>query len=458
MLAILASGMSVASFAQPPDIDWLITYGADDVEYCVGAQQTADNGYIIAGYADTPPYHAFLIKTNEQGTEQWRRILTGGMTRFFRGLCVTTDGGFVLAGGEFTEDLNLRATALKFAPNGDSLWTYTADDIPHAYANCVTPAADGGCVIGGDATLDADHHIAFLYEVDAAGNRIWYHHYNMPGDEECMAVAPAIDGGYFMTGNLYNSEYNSVWVMKTTPTGDSLWSNSVRVPMYLEVTGIHGTEDGGLAITSINTLFRRLDWYYGSVFLARFNAEGDTLWTRNYMPQECITTGTMDVTRDGGFIIATSGGLLRLNAEGDSLWTIPNYVGTHCGTTSDGGYLLAGAMGYYNLDLFLLKTEPELLAVEPISVPVANDVVLHSNYPNPFNAATTIRFDVTHAGDLNLTVFDMNGRLVRLLAEGKYSAGSHTMRFDAGELPSGIYFCRLNTGGQTAIQKMVLLK
>ncbi len=68
---------------------------------------------------------------------------------------------------------------------------------------------------------------------------------------------------------------------------------------------------------------------------------------------------------------------------------------------------------------------------------------LLQNWPNPFNAATTIRFSLTRAMNLRLTLLDALGRPLRTLRQGFHQAGEHQLRFEAGGLPSGLYFCRL---------------
>ncbi|MGE5457757.1 MAG: CHRD domain-containing protein [Methanococcaceae archaeon] len=83
---------------------------------------------------------------------------------------------------------------------------------------------------------------------------------------------------------------------------------------------------------------------------------------------------------------------------------------------------------------------------------------LEQNFPNPFNPATSIRFSLPASGQVNLTVYNLLGEAVTSLAAGYYTAGSYSVVFDASKLASGIYFCRLNTGNNIQIIKMMLLK
>jgi len=83
---------------------------------------------------------------------------------------------------------------------------------------------------------------------------------------------------------------------------------------------------------------------------------------------------------------------------------------------------------------------------------------LAQNYPNPFNAETRIAFEIAHAGDARLDVFDVTGRLIQTLARGPISAGTHEVLFDAHDLPSGTYFARLTAGEFVETRKMLLVK
>lgn len=83
---------------------------------------------------------------------------------------------------------------------------------------------------------------------------------------------------------------------------------------------------------------------------------------------------------------------------------------------------------------------------------------LNGGYPNPFNASTTLSFTLPVAANVKLSVYDVQGRLVKTLAEGMLTAGSHQAVFDGSNLASGLYLAKLTAGNFTAVQKLVLLK
>ncbi len=85
-------------------------------------------------------------------------------------------------------------------------------------------------------------------------------------------------------------------------------------------------------------------------------------------------------------------------------------------------------------------------------------VTLTQNFPNPFNPATRILYELPTERRVTLAVFDVLGRLVATLDEGVRSAGLHAVDWSGAGQPSGIYFCRLATGATNLTRTMVLLK
>ncbi|HEX9934379.1 MAG TPA: FG-GAP-like repeat-containing protein, partial [bacterium] len=90
--------------------------------------------------------------------------------------------------------------------------------------------------------------------------------------------------------------------------------------------------------------------------------------------------------------------------------------------------------------------------------PVAPRFDLFPNYPNPFNPVTSIRFSVAEPCRVELKVFDVRGREVAELVNGKAAVGEHIVRFDASSLPSGIFLYRIRAGDFTAVGKMAVMK
>jgi alpha-tubulin suppressor-like RCC1 family protein len=89
---------------------------------------------------------------------------------------------------------------------------------------------------------------------------------------------------------------------------------------------------------------------------------------------------------------------------------------------------------------------------------VVMEYSLEQNYPNPFNPSTTIKYSIAEEGNVILAVYDLLGREVAVLVNDFQRTGSYEVKFDAGDLSSGVYVYRLETVGYTSSKKLVLLK
>jgi hypothetical protein len=90
--------------------------------------------------------------------------------------------------------------------------------------------------------------------------------------------------------------------------------------------------------------------------------------------------------------------------------------------------------------------------------PIPSNFKLLQNYPNPFNPSTTIGYQVPINSFVVLKVFDILGREVQSLVNERQSAGNHYVRFSAANLPTGVYFYRLQAGTFTETKKLTVLK
>lgn len=85
---------------------------------------------------------------------------------------------------------------------------------------------------------------------------------------------------------------------------------------------------------------------------------------------------------------------------------------------------------------------------------------LEGNHPNPFFRSTTISLALEKAGPARVTIYDVRGRMVRSLADRPFAAGRHEIRWDGADdhgrpVSSGVYFCRIDAGGRSLVQRMM---
>lgn len=125
----------------------------------------------------------------------------------------------------------------------------------------------------------------------------------------------------------------------------------------------------------------------------------------------------------------------------------PSYVGSYLSTTSDHYPIWTR----FKFGIITSNDDETLETPETIT--------LNQNYPNPFNPSTVISYTLKSATNVTLNVYDITGRRVATLVNGRQAAGAQEISFDASSLASGVYIYRLQTtNGASLTKKMVLVK
>ena len=195
------------------------------------------------------------------------------------------------------------------------------------------------------------------------------------------------------------------------------------------------------------------------------------------------TAETFDIWLDidGPGVDETRGPIMRTLAAGASLMRTLNQnipggapAGDYMHTCNLGTFPIADASSSFDWEKSAVfapggasvadwSTEAEIvaaLAAIPGEAPAEspNEFMLDAAYPNPFNPHTTIRFGLPEPAQVRLVVYDVLGRLVRVLLDGTRVAGTHEVVFDANDLPSGTYLYRLETPQGSFVRTMLLAK
>ena len=97
-------------------------------------------------------------------------------------------------------------------------------------------------------------------------------------------------------------------------------------------------------------------------------------------------------------------------------------------------------------------------SVEQNTLSIPNNFSLYPNYPNPFNPATNISFRLLTDANLSLSIYDLNGKIIETIVDGKLKFGDHLVTWNAKNISSGVYFAILSTKDFSQTQKMILLK
>ena len=89
---------------------------------------------------------------------------------------------------------------------------------------------------------------------------------------------------------------------------------------------------------------------------------------------------------------------------------------------------------------------------------IPREFKLYSNYPNPFNPVTNIKFDLPKDVQVSIKIYDMVGREIKTLANEFKTAGRYSVTFSGADLASGVYYYKIKAGEFEQVRKMILLK
>jgi hypothetical protein len=126
--------------------------------------------------------------------------------------------------------------------------------------------------------------------------------------------------------------------------------------------------------------------------------------------------------------------------------------GTSVALSSDGTTAIVSGEGTAWVFIRIATADGE----QPLEVP--RQFGLDQNYPNPFNPSTTIRYGVPERSHVSLAVYNQLGQQVAVLQNGEQEARYHDVKFDASNLPSGVYFYRLQAGSYVETRKLCLVR
>ena len=205
------------------NMQWSKTFGGTHHDGGNSVKQTTDGGYIItgrtrsfgAGFNDV-----WLIKTDENGNEQWNKTFGGSYSDGGFDVHQTTDGGYVIFGTTELTRLNGPRSIwiIKTDSNGEKVWDNTFGRDINEFTYKGRQTADGGYIIAGNSFDDV-----WLIKVDSDGEEEWNELYEIPGIEMINDVRQLSNGGYILTGSAEYVDneiiFKEVLLIKTDASG-----------------------------------------------------------------------------------------------------------------------------------------------------------------------------------------------------------------------------------------------
>lgn len=301
--------------------------------------------------------------------------------------------------------------------------------------------------------------------------------------------ATGIDFTDVNTGYISARVWNGTGAIAKTTNGGNDWTTTFNAnPLWDINFPISGASLNGYAVGESGTILRTFD--------------GGLNWISQQSPTSQRLNGVFFLDPDFGFAVGESGTILRtidggvpveltsftasitekhislswttatetnnrgfeiLRAIKEDQWENIGFVPGHGTTTEMQKYSFNDddvTSGKYEYKLKQIDFDGtfEYSQVVEIYIPIVNKFSLEQNYPNPFNPSTTIKFAIPERNFVTIKVYDVLGNEVATLVNEEKPTGEYEVEFSGKELPSGIFFYKLEAGKYSETKKMILVK
>lgn len=411
------------------------TFGGLDDDYARDVLPI-DGGYLIAGVTKSftnsqPIRHDFwLISVSESGDSLWSHSYGTELQDICSRLLPTSNGEHILIGysNEITQSIS-DGLIIRVDANGDSLWGRVVGGAQNDVFSCGQIALNGDILAAGwTASHGSGRHDFWLCRFSPDGDSIWSRTYGGDDDDYCYDLLLLQDGSFILAGNTESQANgrNDAWIVHVDSTGELLWERKLGGVDGDAAWRIITTADSNLIFVGYTESFGNGELYMPDLWLVKLSFEGDSIWSTSFGGPFLDAGYSLVQLTDRSYVVA---GLTWQPGQAEDGWLIR--------TTPD----TSEATSITKRELYLLPNVFRLRVM-----------------PNPFNPTTTISFDFLTTTNAKLSVHNLIGQQIAVLANETLVAGHHDIVFDGSQLPSGIYFVHLESSGLQTTQKVVLLK
>ena len=432
---------------------WQRTYDNHERDCAYDVALTEDGHLILGGSTVEDPYapggHIMLMKTDLEGNLIWLQDFGFGVSFTVE---ETNDGGYVVSGytnnyGPGSEDLFLLKTDL----DGDLQWIKMWGS---CYANIGRGAlelVDGGFIIYGSDFVPSpiNAHYGYLVRTDDSGNTIGTYTYE-------------------------NGSYNYFYDATRTDANNVVLTGMTSAPGggYPDINLVEFADDFGSVVANINP-YQYLMQIPASGGVIEYDIEvvnnsPETVSVNVEIVSQAINWGVVyelyarnNIRLDPGQSESKTG--LQQYVPARANWGPYSYRAVLYNSHNN-DLLYIGSFGFDKLqsdgavssesDWILTgwDSEAHLQAQTPAGF------YLYPAAPNPFNPSTEIRYQLNVEGWVKFSIYNCLGEEIAVLQNGWQNGGEYSSKFDAGSLPSGIYFAHLQSASASVTQKLLLLK
>ena len=263
--------------------EWNQTFGGDNKDYGNSVQQTIDGGYIITGEISSSgngSSDVLLIKIDQQGQEEWIQTFGGSDYDIGNSIEQTYDGGYIITGstrsyGNGSSDVLL----IKTDQQGQEEWIQTFGGGYIDIGNSIKQTSDNGYIITGyTQSYGNGSRDVWLIKTNSQGNEEWNQTFGGSYIDIGNSIQQTIDGGYIITGSRGTDYYSDLWLIKTDYQGNEEWNQTFGGNDYDFGNSVQQTTDDGYIIIGHTKSYGNGGY---DIFLIKTDSEGNTEPYRN---------------------------------------------------------------------------------------------------------------------------------------------------------------------------------
>lgn len=428
------------------------------------------------GYITPTQGALFLIKYNSNGNRLWVKTYYDSTTPTPDAFTVDDEENIYIAGTISISGHNIGFA--KYDSSGNfilSRFYYNPLYYWYNYGTGITMDGLRNLYVVGYVNVDPPnaHYNSVITKYDYSGNQIWTRIFsdtsqsftNQPVRVVCDKQNNVVIG--------LNSNYGiylwNIIVLKYSDSGNFIWRQSYSgTTNYNTLRELRIDNKSDIYLSAAVASNSTGTYDCGTI---KYDSSGSKLWENRYSYPVAQDNTPNYMFLDSAGNSYTTGGLtsIKLDSRGNNIWTILDttvtngayFLGKVIKRDNQNNVILLGDVsdiGATPRDFIIIKKYSQLVGIVNQNHNIEN-YKLYQNFPNPFNPATNIKYQISYNSNVTLRVYDILGKEITTLVNEKRNPGNYEVKFDAGNLSSGIYFYSLIINGNIIdTKKFMLLK
>jgi len=430
---------------KPSSFNWILKFTVAGKVFKDISFATTQAGYIVTELGS-------VYKTTNGG-DNWTSVMNLGFPYYWYGVHALTADTVVIAG--FNNQGNINSGVVRWSYNGGATWT---GDINLHIPNGVGWLSKVHFFDRNRGVVSAEFSGGMHYTTNGGKDSTGWTYVQVNSDLGWFSgnIDADANGNVFTTGIhfAHSTDYGVSWVSGVP--ADNVFDGGVDFADNNLLLGLTG--GGSISPSVSGWVHRTTDG--GQTWGARLNTFAYPIRSVKYFNDTLMFAIGGNLYQDVGGIYSSTNAGLNWNLDMSTGAEMFSYDFKKISNDSIDMWCVGstGSGSGYIGKLFKVRIGYNLVGINNISNQIPNEYKLYQNYPNPFNSMTKIQWSMYNSGNVKLIIYDLQGKEMVTLVNGKYQAGNYEIKWDGNKYSSGIYFYKLITDRFTDTKKMVLLK